>query len=198
MFLGLDLSLAQSGVVIIDENGKVLVKDAIKTTRVNDSVNTRFTRYHMSMQGVLDSIKFYDIKCIAIESQAFGSKGKLIELGESKGITTYEVLKNFPDVEIIEVAPQSLKKYMVGKGKKKSGKEGKQQVIDSCFDKYGFETKIDDIADAYTLSRIARDYFLDCGCEYDYQDEVIKMLKAKSLKENCEGVVKPKVKKKKK
>jgi crossover junction endodeoxyribonuclease RuvC len=126
----------------------------------------------------IEFLSKYDITYCCIESPAYGSEaGHLFELGEWAGIVKLELFKK--GIPFMLVAPNQLKKYVSGSGQSK-----KQTIILDVYKNFGEEIRQDDIADAYVLARISRDYFVsyekDVVIQFqEYQKEVLKALRKK-------------------
>jgi Holliday junction resolvasome RuvABC endonuclease subunit len=155
MYLGIDQSLTHSGVVILDGKGNFQYGFAIKpktrgVTRLKEIVAT--LRENLNPE-------FTYFTCM--EGYSYGNMfGKAFELGELGGI-----IKCWAGSGLI-VAPTTLKKFITGKGKLEKGIDKKDIIPRIVKEKWGFETKDDNIADAYGLARIA---YL-----YEHQDECTK------------------------
>lgn len=168
MYLGLDLSLTGSGVVIIDDNYSILFSETL-------SVKSRDVERLLFLENKLFNIlQDKSITIAAIEGPAYQDTGRIFELGEWAGVVKLNLYKL--SIPYIIVAPMQLKKYVSGSGK--SGK--KELILLDVFKNFGEEIRDNNIADAYVLSRIARDfYYLKNGKEYDikkYQEDVIKKI----------------------
>lgn len=168
MYLGLDLSLTGSGVVIIDDNYSILFSETL-------SVKSRDVERLLFLENkLLNILQDKSITITAIEGPAYQDTGKIFELGEWAGVVKLNLYKL--SIPYIIVAPMQLKKYVSG-----SGKAGKKElIILDVFKNFGEEIRDNNIADAYVLSRIARDfYYLKNDKEYDikkYQEDVIKKI----------------------
>lgn len=171
MFLGLDLSLSSSGVVIISDDYKIQHQSTISVKQVG------VERLYFLESELLKILQDYidKIELVAIESPAYRDTGKLFDLGEWAGIVKLNLFKN--TLPYILVAPLQLKKYVSGKGKNK----GKDVVLLDIYKNFGEEIRQDDIGDAYVLSRIAKDFYHYQQDAYfngfEYQKEVLKVIK---------------------
>lgn len=179
MFLGLDLSLGDSGVVLINDS-KIIIKESIKSYRIFDFIRDRFLRYSIIVNQLNDILfdYFKKIKCIAIENYSFGSSGRIVQLAESGGLIRNFLIENLnDDVDIIEVAPISLKKFITGQGK---GKQTKNIIIREIYKKYGYDIDNDNVADAFILAKIAELYYYMRNniilekIYHKYQEDVVK------------------------
>lgn len=184
LFCGLDLSLSSSGAVIIDEDYNIVKMETL-TSKVTG------TERLMHLRNKLDLFisEYKDtIKLTAIENYAYGkinsdNGGRVFEIGEWGGITRLYLFEN--DYQFILSAPTQIKKYISGKG---TAKTTKGLVMLDIYKQYGIELRQDDIADAYVLARIAKDFYDDnIKILTTSQQEVIKAMH-KSIDEGTIGV----------
>lgn len=158
LFVGLDLSLTGTGIVILDFAGRVLHHSIISTKPTTQLPQDRFKRYASIWKAIQKIMKEYLYKntfyqFIAIESYSFGSKGSArSSLMESGAVIRYELLKNFPSY-YIEVAPQQLKKFLLGSVKNK-GKDAKNIMCREVYKRGNLELDNDNEVDAYVLAMI--------------------------------------------
>lgn len=116
----------------------------------------------------------YDIRGVAIEGYAPGAKFNRELLGELGGVTrlaVHDALHEICPPPLI-VPPTSLKKFATGKGN-----VPKDNVMLAVFKKWGVEFKSNDLADAYTVARVA--YAADNGAELEYEKQVLAQLMGK-------------------
>ena len=166
MFLGLDLSLQSSGLVIIDKDYNIKHSE---TLSVPQKGVERLYHLKTMFKTSLDS---FNIKFCCIEAPALKAEGRLFNIGELNGIIKLILYKK--GINFITPAPSQLKKYATG-----SGKGNKSIIILDVYKNFNEEIRNDDIADAYVLARIARDYYLTDLAKCDlkkYQIEVLKAL----------------------
>jgi len=149
MFLGCDISITGTGIVIIDDNYKLIKKERLY---VDAKGTERLFHLENLFLEVLEPF-FNKIIFTCMESPAFGvSDGHLFNIGEVTGIYKLCLFKN--GMEWIYSAPTQVKKYCTGNWKAK-----KELMILKCFQNFGEEFDSSDLADAYILSRIASDYY---------------------------------------
>lgn len=159
MYIGIDQSLTHSGVVVLTTSGDFKDELAIKSKnkgvkRLNEIKDLLVEFYCRNYSGSAHLL-------VCMEGYSYGNMfGKAFELGELGG-----VIKCWAGSGLI-VAPTTLKKFITGKGKLEKGIDKKDIIPRIVKEKWGFETKDDNIADAYGLARIA---YL-----YDHQDECTK------------------------
>ena len=147
MFLGIDQSLTESGIVILDYNYKILLATIISTP--TKGVERLF---HIELK-FQDLIKQFKIEFASIEGGAYKEVGRIFQLGQVSGILQLNLYKK--GISFIEVAPLQTKKYVQGIGKNK----GKETILLDIYKNFKEEIRNDNIGDAYVLARIARDYY---------------------------------------
>jgi len=190
MFVGFDLSLTGTGIVSIDSNYKIV--DKIRLSVPQKGIERLFHLENM----FLDFIEKVDykskIKLCFIESPAYGvSEGNLFNIGEINGIFKLNLFKR--GNTFLFAAPTQVKKYCVGKGK-----GNKDLILLKTYQAFGEEFDSSDLADAYILSRISRDYyymFLDLSESKikdikKYQIEVLKKIHKTEEEKNMGELIK--------
>ena len=148
MFLGLDLSLSGSGLVIIDDDYKIIEKRVMHFNAIDTE------RLIFLEEDFLNILKPYQekIKLVCYESPAYKAEGKLVEIGEWLGVVKTNLHKL--GLNVIKAAPNQIKKYVSGKGV-----GDKNLIILDVYKNFGEEIRQDDEADAYIASRISHDYY---------------------------------------
>lgn len=175
MFLGLDLSITSTGFYVISADGDFY--GTIPTT----TKNTYPERYRYIADEVAELVHNHKVEFIGLEDYAyqfgkFRSKN-FTHLCELRGVVLDAVYK-YAQTKVI--TSTQLKKFATGKGRLKSGDEGKQQVVDAVNARYGFEfsLKENDIADACTLAHIIelseKDSLKNFNHLEKYQSDIIK------------------------
>lgn len=151
-WMGLDLSLTGTGVVIIDDLGNVL-----KSGTYGEKLERKATEKEkiermiwIATQVVRDSREF-DTKVIGIEGFAFRAKGAQNDLGELHGVIKSQILMSLKIVPII-VPVKTARKTVLGNGNMKKDK------VFACVSKLGFGN--DNEADAYVIAECLRLQFL--------------------------------------
>ncbi len=144
-FLGLDLSVANTGVVIINLDAKILHKDVLRT-KPKTPIESRIT---IIWDGVLQVHEKYQPHFIYIEELAYGARGDaMLELA---GVN-YFVRTQFTwlDITYKMIAPGTLKKFVTGKG---TGK--KELMLKEVYKRWGADFDDNNECDAYCLARMA-------------------------------------------
>jgi len=181
MFLGLDLSLTNSGVCLVDAAGKILQIGSVHTEPAGDLISQRFSRYWTIVEEISKffSNPKFQISLAAIEHYSYASRGKTIQLVELGTLVRDSLLVKFP---VIEVAPVQLKKFLLGTGK---GKSLKNVMCREVYKKYGVNIDDDNQVDAFVLTQVARLYFyVKNGRKVKarkYQREVVETILKKEL-----------------
>jgi crossover junction endodeoxyribonuclease RuvC len=165
MILGIDPSLTETGVVVLDEAGRIIEALGLKTKKLRGMERIVWVR-----EAIRQRILEHRPQIIVIEGYSFGSRGRAIfNLGELGGVL--RVL--FYDLQIpyVEVPPTVLKKFL-GKGN-----FSKDEVQAAILEKYNENFNNDNIADAYGLARIV----VDIGIE-GLREIVVKKEKPQKTK----------------
>lgn len=151
MFVGIDHSLTGTGVVVIDQDGCILEQKLIKTT--NDEID------EVRMTRIIDEISFVPkivrLKRVYIEGPSYMSTGQaVLQMGALHYLIRIFLYRKKVKYKII--APGTLKKFITGSGAAK-----KEQMLLNIYKKWGVEFKDNNIADAYSLARLALEEYYD-------------------------------------
>lgn len=163
-FVGIDPSLKSTGVVILDEKGKVVEQFALPIGTEEEP--QKYMRIAKQIRKHLDP----STDKVLIEAFSFGSKGAGVSKMYGIGWTIRIMLVE-QGFKWGEVAPTALKKFASGKGQAK-----KEDMILPVYKKWGFESTVNDITDAFVLSRVAFSMYNHDGL-LAYEKEVLKKLK---------------------
>ena len=144
-FFGLDFAFAKNGFVILDERGRILQQELIVTSpKYSDE-----ERLIQIEEKIYECIEPDDKHLVYLEGLSFGSKGQSVsQLGAVHYITRIYLYKNNVPYKIIP--PTELKKFVTGKGNAK-----KDLMLLNVYKKWGVEFADDNLADAYSLARMA-------------------------------------------
>lgn len=146
-FFGLDFAFANNGVVILDEDAKIIRQDIIKTT----NKQTDEKRLIHIRDYVASVVKDGDI--VYIEGLSYNSVGT----AKAQMSAVHYVIRLFlmeKGIKYKVIEPTVLKKFVTGKGQCK-----KNLILLKVFKKWGIEFDSDDLADAYSLARMALEDF---------------------------------------
>lgn len=122
-----------------------------------EEIKERLKREYDIYKEVYTFLQFNKPDIIAIEGYSFMGINLAIQ-AEVVGviglaISRYLALQDTRKIDVIFFTPQSLKKYITGKG---GGK--KQIVLKEIYKKYKLDIDDDNIADAFVLSQMGSDY----------------------------------------
>ena len=167
MIMGIDPALCHTGIVILNEKGKIENNYVIKSKLMG------VDRIREIVKKIREIINIFDVKHIVIEGYSYGSTWNMksiLELAELVG--SIKVLCHKIGLKPVIVAPSTLKKFITGKGNTK-----KNQVLKFVYKNYKLDFSSDDEADAFGLAMIG--YMLQNldKVKYEYQKEVLMKLK---------------------
>lgn len=181
---GLDPGLRSFGLCLYD-----LDTGDVRTASVGDktpakSLLGRLDRYDRIIAQVLAFLRTdgpegrgEDPQLIAIEGYSFGSTGNAFAWTcECGGILRHMLVRQCR-YEVVEIAPTTLKKFIIGKGGGKG--TDKTGMALATFKRYGVEFGTSDETDAYGLARIAACLVGAEKPATTFQREVIAKLKEK-------------------
>lgn len=163
-YVGIDPSITSTGLVVLDENANVIEAVSLKAGKEEDPLRfmklTRRLRKHLipSSDRVL------------IEGFSFGSRGKSVSTMYGVGWCFRMMLEN----EMFnwqEAPPTSVKKFGSNKGNAK-----KEELVLPVYKKWGFESDVNDIVDAYIMARMAWSMY-NTNDLLAYEKEVLKKIK---------------------
>lgn len=187
-YMGLDLSLTGTGIVVIDENSEVVVSETIK----NDMRGMQRLEYIKSK--VSYRVGNCDPVVICIEDYAMGIRvGQTFSIGELGGVIKLYLYGVHKDPVL--VSPTKLKKFVTGKGV-----ADKDIMMMYVFKNFGFEAPDNNQADAYGLAKMAQildteDYTGLTKLQIEAVYETLNPPDKKKKKKVEHDVAKPRVKK---
>ena len=151
MYTGIDLSLSNTGLIIIDEEGDIVLEKSIKTSPsgIKTSVAT-IERIQNITHKIMEQLLRKNINKVAIEGFSYGSKGSALFQIAYLGYRVREAMLN-NDIDVIEPTPGQLKQFATGKGTTK-----KSEIMLQVYKKWGKEFSDDNLADAYVLAQILK------------------------------------------
>lgn len=175
--IGLDLSLTNTGVAII-EDGKLLYSGVVKSKPRGDKPIDELQRIVGIVTEVMALIlnrKLYktagDPELVVIENLAFMAQGtSLTQLAGLSYLIRY-FLTNV-NSKFVLVAPSSLKKFITGKGN-----GDKNLVLMEVYKRYGLSFTNDNEADAFGLAQIGVALTNDKTQLIQPQQEVVDLIK---------------------
>ena len=152
LYAGLDLSFTQTGLTIVNNNLEIVDSFNIKTQKKdfdNDGDLATYIRIGEIASNILVILADYQpIEMIAIETCAFGAKGRVVDLGGLHHVLAHRLLMN--GFNIVPIAPTSLKKFFTGNGRAK-----KNDMLNSCSSEVQEMGLSEDQIDAYALALYA-------------------------------------------
>lgn len=163
--VGLDVS-THTGIVVMDHSGKVLL------TQEWNFPSSGMTRVWKFYDKATALIADYYPELVVLEGYGYAgpSPHTLVTLVEI-GTAIRMVLDQTTDLKVVEVAPTALKKFVTGSGQAK-----KDSMMLEIYKRWGFETKNNNVADAYGLARVGHGILHPEGLT-KFQIEVISKLK---------------------
>ncbi len=141
--IGLDLALTHTGVVVLN--------DSELLTHVTISPKSKNSQRLVDIEREFDKcIDLIDL--VVIEGYAFSPDfGRMFSLGEIGGVIKRNLfLKN---IRLISVAPNTLKKYVLG-----TGSAPKNKMILGVYKKWDIELDTDHEVDAYALAKLGQEF----------------------------------------
>lgn len=162
-FVGIDPS-TKTGVVILDDQGRLLDGYEIEHKKLKDPA-----RMFNVIQDTVEQLEQGDV--IAIEGFGFASQSGFLLGGIGWGMRCEMYARG---LDYIEVAPTQLKKYASGKGNTK-----KDELAVHIYKHWNFESKSDNVRDAFVLAQIARSIRMGTF-SHKYQSDVIQAILAPS------------------
>lgn len=149
-FMGIDLSLNGTAVVVIDEKTQIVSKVIFKTN-VADLIEDRLIFLASQVIGCINNTQ--NIERIYIEGLAYSSSGQsTMELAGLHYLVRCYIVQQNNGLPYKMIAPPSLKKFVTGVGNCK-----KNLMLLNAFKKFGEEFDDDNVCDAYCLARLALD-----------------------------------------
>ena len=158
LYTGIDLSLSNTGLIVINEKNEIILEKSIKTTPTKEKSNVAtINRIRGITTDIIFELKNLKIKQVAIEGFSYGSKGNaLFEIAYLGYRVREELYLN--NINFIDPTPHQLKQFVTGKGNTK-----KSEVMLQVYKKWGAEFSDDNLADAYVLAQMLKGKVNDKG-----------------------------------
>lgn len=160
--MGIDQSYRSTGLVVIDENEKILHSEIIPSNKEDE---VYFSAWLIT-NNIIQTVNQFKPDNIAIEGLSYGLRGNATrDLAGLQFMIISRIKYENSYKNIIIVAPLTLKKFATGSG---SAKTKKIDIIKSLpeyalthFLEYGVKktTGLGDLADAFFLSKIAKEKY---------------------------------------
>jgi crossover junction endodeoxyribonuclease RuvC len=142
LYIGVDPSLSNTGIVVIDETGKILEEKLISS----DSKDDMEYRITFISNQIIETISKYPLFAMSIEGLSYQSSGQGALQLAGLHFHIRCMLYNFP-IEFNVVPPSSWKKTVFGKGNLK-----KDLILKEVYKKFGADFNNDNLADAYCIA----------------------------------------------
>jgi len=151
MYLGLDLSLTQTGWAVVDKKGTKIASGIFPYKISEVTLRKKVERLINIETDVFALFEKYKIKAVGVEGYAFATRNtnNLVNLGELGGVIRRGLFLVGHDP--LEVPPTKVKLFGTGKGNC-----NKDLILLQVFKKYGEEFATSDEADAFIISQIVR------------------------------------------
>lgn len=162
-YLGLDLSLTATGIVLLGTDGQLLQHRTVRT----EPGQPAGRRLALIVDEVVDSWRRWQPALVAAEQQAMHAKFAASAIGEVHGAVKYGLAKAGLPVPLY-VAATTLKKYATGRG---NGE--KSDVKMAILEKWKERMTQNDQADAYVLARIAGGVHGGLPAQLSYERECV-------------------------
>jgi len=148
-FVGLDLSLNGTGLIILDNETKIINKKLI-TSNPKEDIEDRYIHILLELDFILSIHPLQKINVEGLSYQSVSSNAA--QLAGLHFIVRTELKKKLINYkEKVEIIPPGvLKKFITGKGNCK-----KNLILLNVFKKFGETFDDDNLADAYSLARLA-------------------------------------------
>lgn len=163
-FIGLDLSLTETGVSVIREDGTQVITYHLKTSRPRAG-----KRLHMIVAEIMKHIHDHQPRALAIERIGANPKSQytslmIAELHGALKMELYRFAASAFRPNVYLVAPLTLKKFIT-----QNGRAQKSDIKMAILKKWDAEFGNDNEADAYGLARMAAqaEGFLDTRLSYE-------------------------------
>ena len=178
-FVGLDLSLTGSGLSILDEKGKIVKTELIKSKKTGEKPVDELLRIMEIRNNIFNAITSTkkiktddgDALYYAIEGMAFLAKGtSLVQLAALNYFIREWIM--YDEHKFVIIAPTSLKRFATGKGNSE-----KDHMILEAYKKFGIDNIDNNIADSLFLASAASMFFGDIKTQNNFQKETIDLLK---------------------
>jgi crossover junction endodeoxyribonuclease RuvC len=147
IFVGMDPSYNGFGIVVIDKDANIIEQKLIES----DTKLEAEDRIIQLEEGFKFVANITHLQSIYVEGPSYMSKGAFVlQMGALHYYIRIFFRKKNINYKII--APGTLKKFVAGKGK---GNAKKNLMLLKVFMKWGVEFNDDNLADAYSLARLA-------------------------------------------
>lgn len=151
MFVGMDPSYNGFAIVVLDKNGNI-IEQKLFGSKTESEVEDRLIELENEFNFVP---KIFSLHSVCIEGPSYSSNGGFVlQMGALHYMIRIMLKKQ--NVKYSIIAPGTLKKFVTGKGTAK-----KNLMLLQVYKKWGIEFSDDNLADAYSLARMALENYLN-------------------------------------
>ena len=145
MFVGIDPSFNSTGIIILDNDGKI-VEQMNFSLKEFEKIEEKLIQFEKTISFIPKMIR---LESVYIEGPSYMSSGQyVLQMGALHYLLRLFLYRHNINYKVI--APGTLKKFVTGKGNAK-----KDLILLKVYKRWGVEFEIDDLADAYGLARMA-------------------------------------------
>lgn len=148
-YIGIDPSITNTGIVVLDSDGKLIKAADCKLAFKNKKFDSDIQRYMGIANYVVSNFPLDKELLIGYENYSFNSVHRGYSLAEYGGILKSTILRLFPKTTITLIAPTANKKFATGSGNATKNMMVKQANSESA----ELQTISDDICDAFFLAK---------------------------------------------
>ena len=170
MIIGIDLSLCNTGIVLLDDDNVMLEHSIISKPQGKRPID-ELERLMSIVNQVEHVIRKHEIKLAVVEGIAFGIS-RTTSLSQLSGLN-YMVrhMLHREEVDFLIVPPTTLKKFITGKGN-----SPKDVMLLETYKRYKKAYTDNNLCDGFGLAKIG-EVFLDPDKGVKFQKDVVKVLK---------------------
>jgi len=175
--IGIDASLSNTGIIVLDENDNIREQVTIKTVKSDEDAKRLCDFYFEFHDFVFRYFIDNGMVLYAIEDYSYMVKNSksLISLGEQGGLI--RLILYMSGYKVRKYSPSALKKFITGKGN-----ANKDLILKEVYKKYGVDFDDHNLADAYVIAKLRlTEWKIEQGIKSikdfpKYQQEVLKKL----------------------
>lgn len=165
-YLGVDQSLREPGIALVNEGGKVCLA---LSSKVSQTLRGGQRLAHIQ-KTLLNTVGALQVLYAAMEGPSLNSAHREFDLGEVSGVVRATIFDSWA-IEPLIVPPTQLKLFAAGRGG-----ASKTEVINAVNKAWNVSVDNDNVADAIVLAQIARAAHSGGRCDTRYQADVIVSL----------------------
>ena len=145
IIIGIDQSLSHTGVVVIDDQQKVLFQCLIEPKSVKKTERNNTDRLLTIKAELSAIINKYKPDITGMEDYSFATKGQAFYLGELGGMI--RIMFRETNNNLIVLSPQIIKKFVTG-----AGNADKSLMLKEVYKRWGADYNDDNLCDAYAIA----------------------------------------------